>query len=105
METHRALLQDIVSWAEQDRICQRFLQTAVSISVENKLPYLEQIAQFQFTTPTIAARYFSCHGLPIDAGQIDLVLADEDLRYLSFEFHKTREKVISKSISENHPIT
>lgn len=105
MKTHRMLLQDIVDWAEQDRICRRYLESAVSISIANKFSYLDQYLQFQISTPSIAARYFSCHGLPIDRGQIDLVLADEDIKYLSFEFHKTRADLISKKISDNPPTT
>ena len=74
------LINDIREWASNDEISYRnWIRPTIILSAGQDLGYFDRISEWQEIIPAVAARYFSCMGLPMSANQVELVLTDEDV--------------------------
>ena len=78
------LINDIREWASNDEISYRnWIRPTILLSAGQDRSYYDRMDEWQETAPVIAARYFSCMGLPMSVNQVELVLTDEDVEDLA----------------------
>lgn len=59
--------------------------------------------EWQEIIPVIAARYFSCMGLPMSVNQVELVLSDEDVEDLANDLYDDYEEEFEETRARYHP--
>lgn len=98
------LIEDIRTWANNDEFSYRnWIRPTIIFTAGNDLTYYDRIAEWQKTIPFIAARYFSCMGLPMSIGQVDLILTDEDAEDLANDFYDDYEEEFAEERARYYP--
>lgn len=101
---HRELIYDIYEWAINDEISYRnWIHPTIILSAGQDLSYFDRISEWQKTVPAVAARYFSCMGLPMSVNQVELVLTDEDVEDLADDLHDNYEEEFEETRARYHP--
>ena len=98
------LIDDIREWANNDEYSYRnWIRIAIIFTAGNDLSYYDRIGEWQKTIPCIAARYFSCMGLPMSVNQVELVLTDEDVEDLASDLYDDYEEEFEETRAHYHP--
>ena len=101
---HQELIDDIREWATNDEISYRnWIQPTIILSAGQDLGYFDRISEWQRTVPVVAARYFSCMGLPMSINQVELVLSDEDVEDLANDLYDDYEEEFEETRARYHP--
>ena len=98
------LINDIREWATNDEISYRnWIRPTIILSAGQDLGYFDRISEWQEIIPAVAARYFSCMGLPMDVNQVELVLTDEDVEDLANGLYDDYEEEFEETRAQYHP--
>lgn len=98
------LINDIREWVSNDETSYRnWIRPTIIVLAGNDLSYFDCISEWQRTVPVIAARYFSCMGLPMSVNQIELVLTDEDVGDLASGLYDDYEEEFEETRARYHP--
>lgn len=98
------LIDDIREWASNDETSYRnWIRPTIIFTAGNDLNYYDRIDEWQKTVPVVAARYFSCMGLPMNVGQVELVLTDEDVEDLASGLYDDYEEEFEETRAHYHP--
>ena len=98
------LINDIREWATNDEISYRnWIQPTIILSAGQDLGYFDRISEWQEIIPAVAARYFSCMGLPMGVNQVELVLSDEDVEDLANGLYDEYEEEFEETRARYHP--
>ena len=98
------LINDIREWATNDEISYRnWIRPTIIVSAEYDHSYYDRMDEWQKTAPVIAARYFSCMGLPMSVNQVELVLTDEDVENLANGLYDDYEEEFEETRARYHP--
>lgn len=98
------LINDIREWATNDEISYRnWIRPTIIVSAEYDHSYYDRMDEWQKTVPVIAARYFSCMGLPMSVNQVELVLTDEDVEDLANGLYDDYEEEFEETRARYHP--
>ena len=98
------LINDIREWATNDEISYRnWIQPTIILSAGQDLGYFDRISEWQEIIPAVAARYFSCMGLPMGVNQVELVLTDEDVEDLANGLYDDYEEEFEETRARYHP--
>lgn len=98
------LINDIREWATNDEISYRnWIHPTIIVSAEYDHSYYDRMGEWQKTVPVIAARYFSCMGLPMSINQVELVLTDEDVEDLANGLYDDYEEEFEETRARYHP--
>ena len=101
---HQELIDDIREWATNDEISYRnWIQPTIILSAGQDLGYFDRISEWQEIIPAVAARYFSCMGLPMSVNQDELVLSDEDVEDLANGLYDEYEEEFEETRARYHP--
>ena len=101
---HQELIDDIREWATNDEISYRnWIQPTIILSAGQDLSYFDRISEWQEIIPSVAARYFSCMGLPMSVNQVELVLTDEDVEDLANGLYDDYEEEFEETRAQYHP--
>ena len=101
---HQELIDDIREWATNDEISYRnWIQPTIILSAGQDLGYFDRISEWQEIIPAVAARYFSCMGLPMSVNQVELVLTDEDVEDLANGLYDDYEEEFEETRARYHP--
>lgn len=101
---HQELIDDIREWATNDEISYRnWIRPTIILSAGQDLSYFDRISEWQEIIPAVAARYFSCMGLPMDVNQVELVLSDEDVEDLANDLYDDYEEEFEETRAQYHP--
>lgn len=101
---HQELIDDIREWATNDEISYRnWIRPTIIVSAEYDHSYYNRMDEWQKTVPVIAARYFSCMGLPMSVNQVELVLTDEDVENLANGLYDDYEEEFEETCARYHP--
>ena len=101
---HQELIDDIREWATNDEISYRnWIQPTIILSAGQDLGYFDRISEWQEIIPAVAARYFSCMGLPMSVNQVELVLSDEDVEDLANGLYDEYEEEFEETRARYHP--
>lgn len=101
---HQELIDDIREWATNDEISYRnWIQPTIILSAGQDLGYFDRISEWQEIIPAVAARYFSCMGLPMSVNQVELVLTDEDVEDLANGLYDEYEEEFEETRARYHP--
>ena len=101
---HQELIDDIREWATNDEISYRnWIQPTIILSAGQDLGYFDRISEWQEIIPAVAARYFSCMGLPMGVNQVELVLSDEDVEDLANGLYDDYEEEFEETRARYHP--
>ena len=101
---HQELIDDIREWATNDEISYRnWIQPTIILSAGQDLGYFDRISEWQEIIPAVAARYFSCMGLPMGVNQVELVLTDEDVEDLANGLYDDYEEEFEETRARYHP--
>ena len=98
------LINDIREWASNDETSYRnWIRPTIILSAGQDLGYFDRISEWQEIIPAVAARYFSCMGLPMDVNQVELVLSDEDVEDLANDLYDDYEEEFEETRARYHP--
>lgn len=98
------LINDIREWASNDEISYRnWIRPTIIVSAEYDHSYYDRMDEWRKTVPVIAARYFSCMGLPMSVNQVELVLTDEDVENLANDLYDDYEEEFEETRARYHP--
>ena len=98
------LINDIREWATNDEISYRnWIRPTIIVSAEYDHSYYNRMDEWQKTVPVVAARYFSCMGLPMSVNQVELVLTDEDVEDLANGLYDDYEEEFEETRARYHP--
>ena len=98
------LINDIHEWATNDEISYRnWIRPTIILSAGQDLGYFDRISEWQEIIPSVAARYFSCMGLPMSVNQVELVLTDEDVEDLANDLYDDYEEEFEETRARYHP--
>lgn len=98
------LINDIREWANSDETSyHNWIQPTIIVLAGNDLSYFDCINEWQKTVPAIAARYFSCMGLPMSVNQVELVLTNEDVEDLADDLYDDYEEEFEETRARYHP--
>lgn len=98
------LINDIREWASNDETSYRnWIRPTILLSAGQDLCYFDRISEWQEIIPAIAARYFSCMGLPMSINQVELVLTDEDVEDLANGLYDDYEEEFEETRARYHP--
>ena len=98
------LINDIREWATNDEISYRnWIQPTIILSAGQDLGYFDRISEWQEIIPAVAARYFSCMGLPMGVNQVELVLSDEDVEDLANDLYDDYEEEFEETRARYYP--
>lgn len=101
---HQELINDIREWASNDETSYRnWIRPTIIFSAGHDLSYYDRLNEWQKTVPVIAARYFSCMGLPMSVNQVELVLTDEDVEDLADDLYDDYEEEFEETRARYHP--
>ena len=101
---HQELINDIREWATNDEISYRnWIQPTIILSAGQDLGYFDRISEWQEIIPAVAARYFSCMGLPMGVNQVELILTDEDVEDLANGLYDDYEEEFEETRARYHP--
>ena len=103
-DNRQDLINDIREWATNDEISYRnWIRPTIIVSAEYDHSYCDRMDEWQKTVPVIAARYFSCMGLPMSINQVELVLTDEDVGDLASGLYDDYEEEFEETRARYHP--
>lgn len=103
-DNRQDLINDIREWATNDETSYRnWIRPTILLSAGQDLGYLDRISKWQEIIPSIAARYFSCMGLPMSANQVELVLTDEDVEDLASGLYDDYEEEFEETRAQYYP--
>ena len=98
------LINDIREWATNDEISYRnWIHPTILLSAGQDLGYFDRISEWQKIIPAVAARYFSCMGLPMSVNQVELILTDEDVEDLANGLYDDYEEEFEETRARYHP--
>lgn len=98
------LINDIREWAANDEVSYRNqIRPTIICTAGNDFSYNDRMIEWQKTIPAIAARYFSCMGLPMSINQVDLVLTDEDVEDLVNGLYDDFEEEFTEARARYYP--
>lgn len=98
------LINDIREWASNDETSYRnWIRPTIILSAGQDLSYFDRISEWQEIIPAVAARYFSCMGLPMSVNQVELVLTDEDAEDLANGLYDDYEEEFEETRARYHP--
>lgn len=101
---HQELIDDIREWVTNDEISYRnWIRPTIILSAGQDLSYFDCISEWQEIIPAVAARYFSCMGLPMGVNQVELVLSDEDVEDLANDLYDDYEEEFEETRAQYHP--
>lgn len=101
---HQELIDDIREWASNDETSYRnWIRPTIILSAGQDLSYFDRISEWQEIIPAVAARYFSCMGLPMSVNQVELVLTDEDVEDLANGLYDDYEEEFEETRARYHP--
>ena len=103
-DNRQDLINDIREWATNDEISYRnWIRPTILLSAGQDLGYCDRISEWQEIIPAVAARYFSCMGLPMGVNQVELVLSDEDVEDLASGLYDEYEEEFEETRARYHP--
>ena len=79
------------------------IRPTILLTAGQELSYFDRLGEWQKTVPVIAARYFSCMGLPMSINQVELVLTDEDVEDLANGLYDDYEEEFEETRARYHP--
>lgn len=101
---HQDLINDIREWATNDETSyHNWIRPTIIVLAGNDLSYFDCISEWKRTVPIVAARYFSCMGLPMSINQVELVLTDEDVEDLADSLYDDYEEEFEETRARYYP--
>ena len=98
------LINDTREWAATDELSySNWIRPTLLLSAAQDLGYFDRISEWQEIIPAVAARYFSCMGLPMSVNQVELVLSDEDVEDLANDLYDDYEEEFEETRAQYHP--